>query len=70
MIMTTIVLISGFCSVLVSNTRDHRVWRARDHHADVAYCVTCSCLPSLLAHFDGRLWRGNRGEALFLMVYG
>jgi uncharacterized protein len=53
MIMTTIVLIAGFCSVLLSETRDHRVFGMLGI-ITLASALVCDLmlLPSLLAYFD------------------
>ena len=53
MIMTTIVLIAGFSSVLTSQTRDHRVFAVLGIITLVS-ALLCDLflLPSLLAHFD------------------
>jgi len=53
MIMTTIVLVAGFSSVLISQTRDHRVFGMLGIITLLAALV-CDMflLPSLLAHFD------------------
>jgi predicted RND superfamily exporter protein len=53
MIMTTIVLVAGFSSVLISETRDHRVFGILGIITLIAALV-CDLflLPSLLAHFD------------------
>ena len=53
MIMTTIVLVAGFGSVLISETRDHRVFGILGVITLISALV-CDLflLPSLLAHFD------------------
>ena len=53
MIMTTIVLVAGFSSVLISETRDHRVFGILGIITLISALV-CDLflLPSLLAHFD------------------
>ena len=53
MIMTTIVLVAGFSSVLISQTRDHRVFGILGIITLISALV-CDLflLPSLLAHFD------------------
>lgn len=53
MIMTTVVLVAGFSSVLISETRDHRVFGMLGVITLIAALV-CDLflLPSLLAHFD------------------
>ncbi len=53
MIMTTIVLVAGFSSVLISETRDHRVFGILGVITLIAALI-CDLflLPSLLAHFD------------------
>jgi predicted RND superfamily exporter protein len=53
MIMTTIVLVAGFSSVLISETRDHRVFGILGVITLISALV-CDLflLPSLLAHFD------------------
>ncbi len=53
MIMTTIVLVAGFSSVLISQTRDHRVFGMLGVITLLAALV-CDLflLPSLLAYFD------------------
>ncbi len=55
MIMTTIVLIAGFSSVLFSQTQDHRVFGALGI-ITLASALVCDLLllPSLLAHFDAK----------------
>lgn len=59
MIMTTIVLVAGFSSVLISETRDHRVFGILGVITLIAALI-CDLflLPSLLAHFD----RGPKPE--------
>ena len=53
MIMTTIVLVAGFSSVLISQTRDHRVFGILGIITLISALV-CDLflLPNLLAHFD------------------
>jgi predicted RND superfamily exporter protein len=53
MIMTTIVLVAGFSSVLTSDTRDHRIFASLGVITLVAALV-CDLimLPPLLAYFD------------------
>lgn len=53
MIMTTLVLVAGFSSVLISETRDHRVFASLGIITLLA-ALLCDLflLPSLLAHFD------------------
>lgn len=53
MIMTTIVLVAGFSSVLISQTRDHRVFGMLGIITLIA-ALLCDLflLPSLLKHFD------------------
>jgi predicted RND superfamily exporter protein len=52
-IMTTIVLIAGFCSVLTSDTRDHRIF-AELGLVTLISALLCDMflLPALLAYFD------------------
>ncbi|MEQ1829649.1 MAG: hypothetical protein ABL921_27045, partial [Pirellula sp.] len=54
MIMTTIVLVAGFSSVLISQTRDHRVFGILGI-ITLLSALLCDLflLPSLLAQFDG-----------------
>ncbi len=53
MIMTTLVLVAGFGSVLISETRDHRVFASLGI-ITLLSALLCDLflLPSLLAHFD------------------
>lgn len=53
MIMTTIVLVAGFSSVLISETRDHHVFGILGVITLISALI-CDLflLPSLLAHFD------------------
>jgi predicted RND superfamily exporter protein len=53
MIMTTVVLVAGFSSVLTSDTRDHRIFASLGIITLVA-ALLCDLflLPALLAHFD------------------
>ncbi|MFY8202425.1 MAG: efflux RND transporter permease subunit, partial [Pirellula staleyi] len=53
MIMTTVVLVAGFSSVLTSDTRDHRIFASLGIITLVSALV-CDLfmLPVLLAHFD------------------
>jgi predicted RND superfamily exporter protein len=53
MMMTTIVLVAGFSSVLTSDTRDHRVFGALGVITLVtAMLCDMFLLPALLAYFD------------------
>jgi predicted RND superfamily exporter protein len=60
MIMTTIVLVVGFSSVLVSDNRDHRAF-ALLGVVTLSIALLCDlfCLPALVAVFD----RGDDGAA-------
>ncbi len=53
MIMTTLVLVAGFSSVLISETRDHRVFACLGIITLIS-ALLCDLflLPALLAHFD------------------
>ncbi len=53
MIMTTLVLVAGFSSVLISETRDHRVFASLGI-ITLLSALLCDLflLPGLLAHFD------------------
>ena len=53
MIMTTLVLVAGFGSVLMSETRDHRVFACLGIITLIS-ALLCDLflLPALLAHFD------------------
>ncbi len=53
MIMTTIVLVAGFSSVLISETRDHRIFASLGI-ITLGTALLCDLLvlPALLAHFD------------------
>ena len=53
MIMTTMVLVAGFSSVLISETRDHRIFASLSI-ITLATALLCDLflLPALLAHFD------------------
>lgn len=62
LIMTTIVLVTGFSSVLTSETRDHRVFASLGIITLVtALLCDLFLLPALLAYFD-RPGRAKRGE--------
>ncbi len=60
MIMTTIVLVAGFSSVLISQTRDHRVFGLLGI-ITLLSALFCDLflLPSLLKHFDKGKASGN-----------
>jgi predicted RND superfamily exporter protein len=53
MMMTTIVLVAGFSSVLTSDTRDHRVFGALGV-ITLVMALLCDMflLPAMLAYFD------------------
>jgi hypothetical protein len=53
MIMTTIVLVVGFSSVLISDNRDHRAF-AMLGVVTLSIALLCDlfCLPALVAVFD------------------
>ena len=64
-IMTTIVLVAGFSSVLTSETRDHRVF-AELGLVTLISALLCDMflLPALLAYFDGpRALKANMHNA-------
>jgi len=53
MMMTTIVLVAGFSSVVTSDTRDHRIFGALGVITLVtALLCDMFLLPALLAYFD------------------
>ncbi len=64
MIMTTIVLVAGFSSVLISQTRDHRVFGLLGI-ITLLSALLCDLflLPSLLKHFDKNKVSGRRKHA-------
>ena len=53
MIMTTVVLVAGFSSVLISETRDHRIFASLGI-ITLGTALLCDLLllPALLSHFD------------------
>ena len=64
MIMTTVVLVAGFMSVLTSDTRDHRIFASLSIITLVtALLCDLFMLPALLAYFDRPIRAKSYGES-------